>query len=317
MATELKTSHFADWPNSATTVTPIAFNPRGEAYVPSAATLAGRAWGQADKFDMRKAVETAAGNGFRADGRPRGDETFCGSFDTRAQIVFNTNADAWEALAALREDGTFSCACGSSKPAEHAEGCALPWQYRMAATWAVDYTNARGQGLQRVVAEGLFGACAVALLAWCCRLWDERPCGNCEATREHGEVVHHEDCPTDGMAAWPRKEQAMRRAAEAPLVALVAAVPKGLDPVGWRAAVLAVHEASGDRPTPDAWADAECEKALRIMVAIGVAADAYSDIEQLALDAYARAVAPQGPRPAPERKRGGRDVRLTVDDGSD
>ena len=112
-------------------------------------------------------------------------------------------------------------------------------------------------------------------------------------------------------------KDAKRRAADAPLVALVAAVPPGLDPIGWRAAVLAVHEVSGDVATPDAWADAECEKALRIMVAIGVAADAYSDIEQLALDAYARAVAPQGPRPAPERKRGGRDVRLTVDDGSD
>jgi hypothetical protein len=35
---------------------------------------------------------------------------------------------------------------------------------------------------------------------------------------------------------------AMRAKQEAPLVALVAAVPEGLDPIGWRAAVLAVHE---------------------------------------------------------------------------
>lgn len=34
----------------------------------------------------------------------------------------------------------------------------------------------------------------------------------------------------------------IRRAQEAPLVALVNAVPEGLDPIGWRAAVLALHE---------------------------------------------------------------------------
>ena len=38
---------------------------------------------------------------------------------------------------------------------------------------------------------------------------------------------------------------AMRAKQEAPLVALVAAVPEGLDPIGWRAAVLALAERAG------------------------------------------------------------------------
>lgn len=102
---------------------------------------------------------------------------------THSRIRFTTD-DADGALtdvATLNHDGSFSCACGSTGPAEHREGCRLPWQYRMAATWAVDFTNARGEGLQRAVAEGLFGACAVALLTWCCRIWGQSAAGQLAA----------------------------------------------------------------------------------------------------------------------------------------
>ena len=109
----------------------------------------------------------------------------------------------------------------------------------------------------------------------------------------------------------PMTPEAMRRAAEAPLVALVAAVPKGLDPIGWRAAVLAVRECYLDDPK------------TAMAVAGHLASVLLGDCEatsvtlQGASVAYDRAIAPQGPRPSPERKIGGRAVRLTVDDGQD
>ena len=104
-----------------------------------------------------------------------------------------------------------------------------------------------------------------------------------------------------------------RRAREAPLVALVAAVPEGLDPVGWRAAVLAAVEADGpDRAM--SWMASTLPSVLR---------KAQEDDPRLGfgrkltpfVDAYRRAMAPQGPRPVPERRIGGRAVRLVVDNG--
>ncbi len=112
---------------------------------------------------------------------------------------------------------------------------------------------------------------------------------------------------------------AARREADAPLVALVNAVPAWANPNAWRAAVLAVHEASVGQSTPDAWRAAECERAIGIMVAVGCAADAWSEIEQIALDAYRRAIAPHK-APAPEREGAtwrSRGPQLTVDDGRD
>lgn len=128
--------------------------------------------------------------------------------------------------------------------------------------------------------------------------------------------------------------EAKRRAVEAPLVALVAAVPEGLDPVGWRAAVLALHEhhVEGYGGRSDERARAETIAVaghLTVMLQQFAAAlsrgMAVEDAQRTAMNgrclamttAYARAVAPQGPRPKPERKRGGRDVRLAVDDGRD
>lgn len=111
--------------------------------------------------------------------------------------------------------------------------------------------------------------------------------------------------------------EAKRRAAEAPLVALVAAVPEGLDPIGWRAAVLAFVENA-----PQDKAVREC--ALSHVNEAGAVIEGFvlDGAEPTAIrphpddrvtftaatmwavcDAYARAVAPQGPRPAPERRK--------------
>jgi hypothetical protein len=173
----------------------------------------------------------------------------------------------------------FACACGSADPACHREGCALPWQYRMAATWAIGPTDAH-LGLSGAVGAGLLAACAVALLAWCCRLWDER----------------HD----------------ARRAAEAPLVALVNACPEGLDPVGWKAAVLAADEHWRRTAPGYRWEAAPFTHWLRVVLS-GKAAAPDSAVGEAAA-AYRRALTPHK-APPPERKAWG--PRLTVDDGRD
>ena len=205
-------------------------------------------------------------------------------------VVFNAQADQWVNLASIASpmggDVTFSCACGSTDPAEHRSGCELPWQYRMSATWAMHYTNARGEGLARATAEGLLGAVAVAMLAWCLSV---------EGYRERA-----------------------RRAAEAPLVALVNAVPAGIDPRGWGPAVLAYHESVSrlperERPHPEDWGHR-----LAAVLRLGLHSASKGTWTAVALDrglaAYAHAVAPQGPRPQPFRRRA---PGLPVDDGRD
>lgn len=87
---------------------------------------------------------------------------------------------------------------------------------------------------------------------------------------------------------------AMRAKQEAPLVALVNAVPEGLDPIGWRAAVLAVHEHHGryaDRLRGDLFAGW-----LAFVLREGLTAgevDGYHGLGYLeGLDSYQRAIAP-------------------------
>jgi hypothetical protein len=106
-----------------------------------------------------------------------------------------------------------------------------------------------------------------------------------------------------------------RRNREAPLVALVAAVPEGLDPVGWRAAVLAAAERY---PETSGRGSAQWVRTVSALLRSGdhVPPGSLTSVV-LAVVAYRRALAPQDPRPVPERKTGGRDVRLTVDDGRD
>jgi hypothetical protein len=97
-----------------------------------------------------------------------------------------------------------------------------------------------------------------------------------------------------------------RRAREAPLVALVAAVPEGLDANGWRAAVLAVAEARSIGDLSSVFVDgamSEATKALSGSRDVGGGESRIYPMARLAVAAYRRAVAPQGPRPAPLRRK--------------
>ncbi len=133
------------------------------------------------------------------------------------------------------------------------------------------------------------------------------------------------DCPR--CASGPRRtycsvacgdaEQAARRAAdrrqrEAPLVALVNACPKGLDPVGWRAAVAAYFELARDSVAARlAVAPTLLPQLLRGDVVTGCHAHV--------VDAYQRALAPRA-KVAPERKGmtwKTRGPKLPVDHGED
>jgi hypothetical protein len=127
------------------------------------------------------------------------------------------------------------------------------------------------------------------------------PCDGCGAepkpSKGFASWTHAEDCPHVLEAA-----RAERRAREAPLVALVNAVPDGLDANGWRAAVLAVHEVFPHKALAGprgAWADGagpglaaairgECRVRDDAPYASGIAA-------------YRRAIAPHK-APPPERK---------------
>ena len=127
------------------------------------------------------------------------------------------------------------------------------------------------------------------------------------------------------------RHECQRHAAEAPLVALVNTVPEGLDPIGWRAAVLGLRErhvlnGQGEHADTATVLDAANLTVMLQRFALDVARGApVKEAQQSATNsrclamttAYARALAPQDPRPVPERKTGGRDVRLTVDDGRD
>ncbi|MEK9646169.1 MAG: hypothetical protein VW547_11560 [Alphaproteobacteria bacterium] len=111
----------------------------------------------------------------------------------------------------------------------------------------------------------------------------------------------------------------VRAESEAPLVALVAAVPEGLDPVGWRAAVLAVAEATSrdeNRATRMRAPDTIDEDVIAwLRATIGKPCDLPTWTTRRRMhDAYRRAIAPQGPRPAPFRRKA---PGLPVDDGRD
>lgn len=140
-------------------------------------------------------------------------------------------------------------------------------------------------------------------------------------------------CRGCGALAAPCSEgcQVHRRAAEAPLVALVSAVPEGLVPRGWTAAVLAAYESYAplreDVEHPEEWG-AKLGRGLVAAVAggdeqaiVGATGSRLGSWTATAVmkgwAAYLRAIASPGPRPQPERWRGGRDVRLVVDDGRD
>lgn len=106
-----------------------------------------------------------------------------------------------------------------------------------------------------------------------------------------------------------------RRNREAPLVALVNAVPEGLDPIGWRAAVLAVCE----KMTPQDWQDDQTGEWLQRCALGKESPDGRhrASIKVVAWTAYQRAISPA---PKVERVRITWKTRgpvLSVDDGRD
>lgn len=107
---------------------------------------------------------------------------------------------------------------------------------------------------------------------------------------------------------------------EAPLVALVNAVPDGLDPNAWRAAVLAFHDCNLMRPHPDADSVATFHRLdvtglLRAVIedartmgwdraVAAIHPDSIGYLQRDALAAYRRALTPPA-KVAPERKTRG------------
>jgi hypothetical protein len=131
-----------------------------------------------------------------------------------------------------------------------------------------------------------------------------------------GATVGHRTAAILGLPLeFPAAARDERRAKEAPLVALVANVPEGLDANGWRAAVLGFT----DHPAPvNAFEKVpRLANALREFVTVlAVARAPMADVAEAivdtqpdddmrtgrvlqALHAYARAIAPPGSRPAP------------------
>jgi hypothetical protein len=105
----------------------------------------------------------------------------------------------------------------------------------------------------------------------------------------------------------------LRRKREAPLVALVNAVPSWADPVGWRAAVLftadrIIRDIQG-RYFEDFWADRV--ELLRRHVVEGESLDV---LGCRIVRAYARAIAPRPPPPPPYRRKP-RGLPLDMGDG--
>lgn len=155
-------------------------------------------------------------------------------------------------------------------------------------------------------------------------------CGVTTMLRNDGDRVVMTGAAHEGMGApfavalggvWSAKGPTEeRRQREAALVALVNAVPDGLNATGWRAAVLAVEERRlTSRALSHHESAAELCAKLRIadILRLGkIARDEDGFVQHAALDAYQRAIAPHK-APAPERRRGGKAVRLTVDDGRD
>jgi hypothetical protein len=111
---------------------------------------------------------------------------------------------------------------------------------------------------------------------------------------------------------------AKRAKQEAPLVALVAAVPEGLDPIGWRAAVLAVDEA---HPESDREMRLRADKRISdpsgqwLVANVNRPCDLPGwSVNRIMHDAYHRAVAPGPIKADSERKQRTSSIRLPDDD---
>jgi hypothetical protein len=119
------------------------------------------------------------------------------------------------------------------------------------------------------------------------------------ATEDDGKIHHL------ALSAYRKAVTEARARDEAPLVALVNAVPVGLDPIGWRAAVLAYMERRGMILDP--------QRAPAVVA--GLVRGGQDDVAA----AYKRALAPRN-KVAPERRGATWKTRgpmLPVDDGRD
>lgn len=124
---------------------------------------------------------------------------------------------------------------------------------------------------------------------------DATPCGSC-------------GCRWCG----PMTPEAERRRRDTPLVALVNAVPEGLDATGWRAAVLAVREEYLDG---DAWTmRAVIEHTATCLRGQG---EPVSETTRRAIAAYRRAIEPHKAPPRQPLTWKRRGPALPVDDGRD
>lgn len=138
------------------------------------------------------------------------------------------------------------------------------------------------------------------------------PCPEChaETTCPNG-TYHHDHCPVT------------RRAREAPIVALVNAVPEGLDAIGWRAAVLAAREYWQRHKVLPNWPNAIEAISFTMFVSrsilgtftpdptscVGTSLVAY----RRAIVAYRRAITPSS-KATPVRKQKTLSIRLPDDD---
>ncbi len=124
-----------------------------------------------------------------------------------------------------------------------------------------------------------------------------------------------DDCVPHGTPHACGGEEAIRLREEAPLVELVKAVPDGLDPIGWRAAVLGLrerHVLNGRFSATEATVtDAKNLTVMLQRFAADIARGVPVEEAQTATNsrclamttAYARVIAPRGPRPEPHRRR--------------
>jgi hypothetical protein len=125
-----------------------------------------------------------------------------------------------------------------------------------------------------------------------------------------------------GLKRWAASPAGLRASQERALVALVAAVPEGLDPIGWRAAVLAlreVHQANGRDAAQTVKAAESLTPMLREFATKPSVTLCGNSLVQAMRDAYQRALAPRQ-KVAPERKSTAwktRGPKLPVDDGRD
>jgi hypothetical protein len=232
----------------------------------------------------------------------------------------------------LEPMGASRCSCGARSGERCGEAC--PEMARRRAEWLATHCGDRptGRVLSRHRALDGFGiethgqdaggeVCGLAkghagvhedydrATQWSTQAAKCVRCGGGVAGHEHRSTC----CTILENEAGQQYRRGLRRAEDAPLVALVNAVPSWADPVAWRSAVLALHEAF---PSQEAH---HLARDLAFLVT-DVARDSLGPVvttsaRALAWRAYRRAITPHK-APQPERRRA-RGPVVVVDRGDD